>query len=77
MLLNDDVKKDFLSGNINLVAPTLQEQWNKEPLTSTGSVQSECFPVPETKEISQEHCPGRFRTSVPKYNRNYINQVCI
>lgn len=78
MLLNDDVKKDlFFSGNINLVAHTLHEQWNKEPLTSTGNVQSECFPAPEPKEISQGHCQGRFHTSMPKYNENDINQVWI
>lgn len=77
MLLNDDVKKDFFFCYINLVAHTLHEQWNKEPLTSTGNAQSECSPVPGPKEISQEHCQGRFHTSVPKYNENDINQVWI
>lgn len=33
------------------------------------------MPVP--KEIGQEHCPGKFHTSVPKYKENEINGIYI
>lgn len=68
------IKTAFFSGNSNLII-IIREQRNREHLTSKGSVLFGYFPMPAPKEIGQEHCPGKFHTSMPKHKENEINGI--